>query len=149
MNLREGGQTWKELAGRRGGMEMLLVLTGTARKVKKLFLCIVTIINGDIQLKMQRCWMDIKCSHHKNNKDVCFKFNHNVMWFFFNLRHHIVYDKYMQFQINLKNVQIHFTFNFILTHTHADYIKHSWNVNSIYSMVVGCYALFIQFYSFL
>lgn len=82
MNLREGGQTWEELAGRRGDMEMLLVFTGSARKVKKLFCFIVTIINGDIWLKMQKCWMDIKCSYHKNNKDVCFKFNHNVMCFF-------------------------------------------------------------------
>lgn len=37
MNLREGGQTWEELAGRRGGMEMLLVFTASAQKVKKLF----------------------------------------------------------------------------------------------------------------
>lgn len=51
MNLREGGQTWEELAGRRGDVEMLLVFTGSARKVKKLFRFIVTIINGDIWLK--------------------------------------------------------------------------------------------------
>lgn len=30
MNLREGGQTWEELAGRRGDVEMLLVFTGSA-----------------------------------------------------------------------------------------------------------------------
>lgn len=49
----------------------MLVFTRNSQKIKKSFYCIMTIINDDILLKMQRCWMAIECSHHENNNDVC------------------------------------------------------------------------------